>query len=206
MVKLLTFFWLFCYILVSVSQARGLDHADKQRAEAVLKKFYELQAAAGTFWQIGPRGEKAQGKFSLLRPGKMRFSYQGQPLEIISDGHSIAVHNRQLESWSLYRLDQTPLKFVLNQNINIKDLPIRNLETKGQQLTITLRDKNSRMGLLKLIFNRKTEQLEGWVAIDAQNLTTKVYLKTIQTNVVFSPDMFTIPYQDIAMQKGQRNP
>ena len=63
--------------------------------------------------QFGPRGEQTGGKFYIQRPGKIRFNYEAPSgFRVISDGKSVVIDNRKLNTMDLYPLSKTPLKLL----------------------------------------------------------------------------------------------
>ncbi|MDD9333234.1 MAG: outer-membrane lipoprotein carrier protein LolA, partial [Bartonella sp.] len=89
------------------------------RAQNIINHFAAIKTMTGDFVQFSPKGKMTRGTFYLERPGKIRFSYKGVPLQIISDGKSVGINNRALNTWSFYQLSQTPMKFLLGNVINL---------------------------------------------------------------------------------------
>ena len=81
----------------SSSPATAFD--DKQRAllDRISKYLSSIQTMEGNFVQIGPDGGRTQGTFYLQKPGRVRFEYNPpSPIDIISDGSSVVVRDRNL--------------------------------------------------------------------------------------------------------------
>jgi outer membrane lipoprotein-sorting protein len=89
-----------------------LDQRQVNSLERVTKFFNSTATLVGKFHQIGPDGSKTEGVFYMQRPGRVRFQYEEpSPIELVSDGSSIAVRNRTLATQDIYPLSQTPLRF-----------------------------------------------------------------------------------------------
>lgn len=74
---------------------------------------------SGDFVQSGPRVERNSGRFFLQRPGKIRFNYAGQSgISVIADGKSLVVYNKKLKTSRLYALSKTPLKLLLDDQVD----------------------------------------------------------------------------------------
>ncbi len=77
----------------------------QQRAlvDKVSAYLSSVHAMTGDFVQVGPDGSRANGKFYLQKPGKVRFEYDPpSPIEIIADGSSVVVRDRKLATQDLY--------------------------------------------------------------------------------------------------------
>ncbi|HEY1153041.1 MAG TPA: outer-membrane lipoprotein carrier protein LolA, partial [Pseudolabrys sp.] len=79
-----------------------------------------MQNLNGSFIQVGPDGKKSQGTFYIQKPGKVRFEYDPpSPMELIADGDSVVVRDRNLATQDVYPLSQTPLRFLLADRVNL---------------------------------------------------------------------------------------
>ncbi|MDP9096393.1 MAG: outer membrane lipoprotein carrier protein LolA, partial [Pseudomonadota bacterium] len=82
--------------------------------------FNDAATMIADFVQIGGDGRRSDGKLFLERPGHMRFAYAPPAtLDIVADGTSVAVIDRKLHTQDLYFIGQTPLKFLLSDNIDL---------------------------------------------------------------------------------------
>lgn len=207
-IKKMGYYFLFCILycyFFSVSAQAELSNQQKNLAKQILNDFFKVKKLTGNFTQISPKGQRSTGKFYIDRPNKMRFDYHDSSLEIVCDGKSIAVHNKNLNSWDLYRLDQTPLKFVLADHLSFSLNAITHLKKIDNDYVLGIKSKDMGIGNLQLSFQGDNHQLKGWIIVDQQNLRTKIYLNQQKQNIIFDKDMFLIPYQDIAMEKQIRH-
>src|ERR1700742_5148372 len=79
-----------------------------------------VQNLVGDFVQVGPAGRRSEGRIYLQKPGRVRFEYKPpSPIELVSDGSSVVVRDRKLETQDLYPLSQTPLRFLLADRIDL---------------------------------------------------------------------------------------
>ncbi len=84
-----------------------------------------VQVLTGNFVQIGPDGRRTTGHLFIQKPGKVRFEYDPpSPIDIIADGPSVVVRDRQLATQDLYPLSQTPLRFLLADHIDLLRTPM----------------------------------------------------------------------------------
>jgi len=170
-------------------------------AQKIADHFSKLRTMTGDFVQIGPRGERAEGTFYLERPGKIRFTYNNSPIRVISDGKSVVINNKKLDTWDLYQLKQTPMKVLLDDPIRLKADELVSYQQDGGVVAITIANTSLGGGKIRLIFDEASFDLLQWVLIDQQNLETTVQVKSMRSGVRFADGMFKIDYQRIAMRR-----
>ena len=166
---------------------QGISAAEAvRRANAWLESAQVLTA---DFVQIGPDGHRAEGKLTVERPGRMRFQFAPPDrLEIVADGRSVAVRDQKMDTQDLYLIAQTPLKFLLADNIDLaKDTQVLRVETNDNSVSILIDDKATLGGSARidLVFDPTTFVLKQWTVDDAQGYQTVVTL--------FNVDLATKP-------------
>lgn len=171
-----------------------LDRAEAiKRAEASLNSSPVLTA---DFVQMGGDGRRAEGKLFVHRAGRMRFEYaQPATMEIVADGVSVAVRDRKLNTQDLYFIGQTPLKFLLNEKIDLeKDVKLLDVVTDDSGTSISIEDKATFGGTskIKLIFDSKTFALKQWQVSDPQGYETLVSLFNMDRTRAPDPSLFKI--------------
>src|SRR4051812_4565559 len=78
------------------------DRAVVDRANAYLNG---LGTIAADFSQTAADGRRFSGRLFLQRPGKLRFEYDAPtPLEVVSDGNTVLVRDRKLNTSDAYPL------------------------------------------------------------------------------------------------------
>ncbi|ATU93527.1 outer membrane lipoprotein carrier protein LolA [Phyllobacterium zundukense] len=172
-------------------------------AQEIANKFSSVKTLTGDFVQFGPRGEQTEGTFYIERPGKIRFNYnKPSPIRVISDGDSVVINNRKLDTWDLYPLSKTPLKLLLSDQINLSGGRVKSVKQESDMTTIVLGDKSVfGNSTITMMFDPKSYDLRQWTITDAQGLDTTVMITNVRTGVRFAADMFKIDYTRIAMKK-----
>lgn len=170
-------------------------------AQKIADHFSSIRTMTGEFVQFGPKGDQQSGTFYLERPGKIRFNYENSPIRVISDGQSVVVNNRKLDTWDQYKLSTTPLKMLLDSRIDLSGGRLKQVRQEPDMITLVVGDR-SIFGDSKItmMFDPKTYDLKQWTITDAQNLDTTVMVFNVRTGVRFTDDMFKIDYQRIAMK------
>ena len=169
--------------------------ADKaiQRADTFLSSAPTM---VGDFVQTGADGRRAEGKIFVQKPGKLRFEYAAPAaLEVISDGTSVAVNDRKLKTQQTYAIGQTPLKFLLQDKIDLKsDTQILNVLNSPEATMILLDDRTTFGGTsrIRLIFDPVTFELRQWQVRDPQGYETLVTLYNVDLKQKPDPKLFKI--------------
>ena len=170
-------------------------------AQAVLTRangyFNDGATMIADFVQIGGDGRKSDGKLYVERPGRMRFEYAPPAtLEVVADGTSVAVIDRKLHTQDLYFIGQTPLKFLLNDNVDLnRDTKVTNVSGDGAGgASIEIEDKSTFGGTskLRLTFDLQPFTLRQWTVTDAQGYETVVSLSNIDLSTRPSDAYFKI--------------
>jgi outer membrane lipoprotein-sorting protein len=150
----------------------------------------------GDFVQIGPDGKRAEGKIFVQRPGRLRFEYSPpSTLEIVADGLSVAVHDRKTATKDIYFISQTPLKFLLKDQVDLnRDVKIIDVKSEPSAVTILVEDKATFGGTsqIKLVFDPVKFTLKQWQVTDPQGYETLVSLFNIDLTKKPDPNLFQI--------------
>jgi outer membrane lipoprotein-sorting protein len=150
----------------------------------------------GDFVQIGPDGKRSEGKIFVQRPGKLRFEYAPPAtLEIVADGLSVAVHDRKTATKDIYFISQTPLKFLLKDQVDLsRDGKIIDVKSEPGAVTILVEDKATFGGTsqIKLVFDPAKFTLKQWQVTDPQGYETLVSLFNIDLSKKPDPSLFQI--------------
>ncbi|MCW5681465.1 MAG: outer-membrane lipoprotein carrier protein LolA [Xanthobacteraceae bacterium] len=178
--------------------AGQFDEAQRASLEGVNKFFNSTMILSGKFHQVGPNGAKTEGQFYLQRPGRMRFQYDDpSPIELIADGSSLAVRDRNLATQDLYPIGQTPLRFLLAERIDLlKDSNVTAVFRDELFVTVVINEKSALAGThrLMLMFGAKDYQLKQWTVTDPQGLDTTVAIYDLNTKKRPDPSLFVIDY------------
>ncbi|MBA1155230.1 outer-membrane lipoprotein carrier protein LolA [Microvirga mediterraneensis] len=163
--------------------------------------FTNLTTLVADFTQVGGDGRRQGGTLYLQRPGKVRFEYDPPAtLQVIADGRSVAVRDRKLATQDLYSISQTPLKFLLREQVNLgRDIRIIGITNDGDSIRIGLEDSSTLGGTsrITLYFDPQVENLNQWRIIDAQGFQTVVVLNKAERDRRIDQDLFKIQYEAI---------
>jgi outer membrane lipoprotein-sorting protein len=161
--------------------------------------FNSVTTLVGKFVQVGPDGNKTEGQFYMQKPGKIRFEYDPpSPIELISDGDTVAVRDRKLATQDVYPLSQTPLKFLLSDKLDLmKDANVIGIYQDELFITVVIEEKNVLAGTnrLMIMFGKKDIQLKQWTVTDPQGYDTTVAVSDLDTSKKPDPKLFKINYE-----------
>ena len=180
-------------VFLSVAEAQASSGA----AQKIADHFSSIRTMSGDFIQFGPRGEQTGGKFFIARPGKIRFNYEApSAYRVISDGESVVIDNRKLNTMDLYPLSKTPLKLLLDERIDLSGNRVKSVKEEADLITIQLADKsvfgNSR---ITMMFDTKSYELRQWTITDAQGKDTTVLIDNVKQGVQLDASLFKIDYK-----------
>ena len=168
-------------------------------AEVVAKAngyFNPAQTRGSDFGHSGGDGRRTDGKLFVSKPGRMLFSYAAPAtLEIVADGTSVAVIDRKLHTQDLYFISQTPLKFLLNDHLDLSnDTKILDVSSDAQGASVVVEDKATFGGTsqIRLSFSRDPFTLKQWTVTDPQGFETVVSLSDIDLASKPDPELFHI--------------
>ena len=175
---------------------------DLDKVSAYLKSMHSME---GNFLQFDPSGAIDQGEFYIDKPGRMRFEYEPPaPILIVSDGSTVAVQNKRLNTLDRYPLWMTPLKLLLSDDVNLShNSLITDVIEQTGLLVVQARSERTRSRAdITLTFTWPELELRQWTVIDDQGLSTTVSLRDVKQNVTLSPALFVLPKKLAADDKG----
>jgi outer membrane lipoprotein-sorting protein len=184
----------------------SFDANQKAQAAKVSNYLSSLQTLVGNFVQVGPDGTKSKGDFVIQKPGKVRFAYDPPtPIDIIADGSSLAVRDRNLATQDIYPLSQTPLRFLLSDRIDLmKDTNVVNVTSNDLFVTVTIEEKRALIGTsrLMLMVGAKDGQLKQWTITDPQGYDTTVAVYNLDSTKKVDSSLFKIDFTNYQTPPG----
>ena len=164
---------------------------------SISAKLGAVRTMNGEFVQFGPAGGRTEGKFYLARPGKVLFKYDPpSPISVVADGKSVLVHDKRLETYDIWPLSKTPLKFLLDSTLDLASSErVESVTIEPDLIRIVIVD-DSRFGggKLTLFFDAATNELRQWTVTDEQGLETTVAIYNVEIGKKLSQKIFHIDY------------
>jgi outer membrane lipoprotein-sorting protein len=183
-------------------QPGNLSPVQKDALDGINKYFNGIRTLTGSFVQFGPEGQRTEGDFYLAKPGKIHFVYAAPAtLEVVSNGTDVVVRDRKNQTQDLYPLNQTPLRFLLADQIDLTtEANVTKVSVEPDLVTVVVQQKSALGdGKLALVFDRKTYELKQWTVTDSQGYDTSVAIYGVAANVVVDNDQFKI--NEIRLQR-----
>ncbi len=166
--------------------------------ERISNYLSNLRTLVGEFKQIAPDGKQSSGDFYLLKPGRVRFDYNPpSPIELIADGRSVVVRDRNLASQDVMAISQTPLRFLLADRIDLlRDTNVVAVYGDNVFSTVVIEERQIVRGTYRvmLMFDARTMELRQWVVTDPQGRDTTVVVYNLDTVTKPDPELFKIDY------------
>jgi outer membrane lipoprotein-sorting protein len=184
----------------------SFDANQKAQAAKVSAYLSSLQTLVGNFVQVAPDGSKTKGDFYIQKPGKVRFEYDPpSPIELIADGSSLAVRDRNLATQDIYPLSQTPLRYLLSDRIDLlKDTNVVSVTSDDLYISVTIEEKQAVIGTsrLMLMVGVKDGQLKQWTVTDPQGYDTTVAVYNLDSTKKVDPNLFKIDFTKYPSSPG----
>jgi outer membrane lipoprotein-sorting protein len=172
------------------------DGSQRALVDRVSAYLSSVQTLIGDFVQIGPDGGRTVGKVYIQKPGRVRFEYQPpSAINVIADGSVVVVRDRRLATQDLYPLSQTPLRFLLADQIDLaRDANLVSVSRDTSFVTVTIEERQLLVGTnrLMLMFNAKDMALRQWTVTDPQGYDTTVAIYNLDTTHKPDPGLFNI--------------
>ena len=188
----------FAALLGRPGSTTALSPEQRSIVERVNNYLSNMQVLSGKFVQVAPDGRRTQGEFYISKPGRVRFEYDDpSPIELIADGQSVVVRDRNLATQDVYPLSQTPLRFLLADHVDLmKDTSLVAVYADDVFITVVVEEKNTLVGTsrLMIMFSAKDMQLKQWTVTDPQGYDTTVAVYNLNTTQRPDPNMFKIDY------------
>lgn len=171
------------------------DREDLKRAEDYLN---QIGTVHGRFVQITSTGHFSEGDIYLRRPGELRFEYDAPvPLLLISDGHTMVMYDKSIESASQLPLSQSPLWFLTRDPIDLTDTVEILAVERGQGALLVSMLGGSALGKAQvdLLFSDSPLELRRWSVVDEQGYIIQVSLVDTQFDIALEDSLFQ--YRDL---------
>ena len=175
-----------------------LDPQQRAIIDRVNAYLSNTQMLSGKFIQVAPDGRRSQGDFYMSKPGKVRFEYDDpSPMEIVADGESVVVRDRNLATQDVYPLSQTPLRFLLSDRVDLmKDTHLVAVYADEVFITAVVEERNGIVGTSKMMimFSAQDMSLKQWIITDPQGFETTVAVYDLDSKRRPDPSIFRIDY------------
>ncbi len=139
-----------------------------------------LQTAQGGFTQINADGTLSTGQIYIKRPGRIRFEYNAPDNSLVmAGGGQVAIFDpRSNNGPDRYPLNQTPLKIILERNVDFGAARMVTGHTSdGTTTTVTAQDPDHpEYGNIQMVFTANPVELRQWIVTDDVGSQTTVIL------------------------------
>lgn len=176
--------------------------ATADRLHAVESYLNDITSLKARFVQQAPDGSLSRGVMYILRPGHVRFQYDGDvPVLIVGDGKTLNLIDYEVGQVTRWPIEDTPLNYLVGGNISFADRDIVVAAGPGvlaNMISVTAEDpKRPDHGTITLVFSSTPGdgapklQLRAWQVIDAQGGMTTVTLFDTEVNPKVSDALWT---------------
>lgn len=173
--------------------------------KSIEDKLNSITTLQADFVQEDSKNKLLKGTFYLLRPGKLKFSYEEpSPFLLIADGDSLIYEDHITQKTSYFPLTAGPATLLLQKEIRLsKKYRVLKIWTEGDLLKVALEGEEGFQGIL--YFDPSSLDLRGWETLDVQGNRIKIFLKNVKFNGKLSPTLFAYRQKPRWQAARQRN-
>lgn len=185
----------FIAAMASFTPALALSQQDKDDLVRVQTYLNGIKTLTGSFSQITNQGAFSQGKFSIKKPGRLRFEYSPpEHISIVADGFRVAVTNTELNTQQAIPISETPLGLLLDDDLDlVNDVEVTSVTRRPGQLTIVAKQTSGiAAGEVTMIFSDPGLELRHWITTDAQGMQVTVAVSDLRRDVDVPSSLFHI--------------
>jgi outer membrane lipoprotein-sorting protein len=179
--------------------APAAPETPQQLTEKINRGLNGMSTLVADFTQINADGRRRAGKLYVSRPGRLRFDYNPpSQIEIVSDGKSVAVIDKKVPQQDIYGINQTPLKFLVRERIDIsKDTKVLSVRRDKDEVILDIEDSNTLAGTskIRIHFNGESFLIRRWTVTDPRGVPTTIQLANLNTRSAPDRQLFQINYQ-----------
>ena len=167
-------------LIASLSFAAIPAMAQQLSLNQISQYMNGLQTAQGGFTQINADGTLSTGQIYIKRPGRIRFEYNApdNSLVMAGGGQGAIFDPKSNNGPDRYPLNQTPLKIILERNVNFGQARMVTGHTSdGTTTTVTAQDPDHpEYGNIQMVFTANPTELRQWIVTDDVGSQTTVIL------------------------------
>jgi len=188
----------FCLSLSQTALAQSQTTQEQVTAflNQVEAQIEKITTARGRFMQISDSGQIVRGHIPIPRPRRTRLDYdEPSPALLVADGRFIGTYNTKDETSAHRQINQTPLKFLLNEDPDLANgVKVLKIERVAESVLVTIQDRRSpNQGQLILVLDTRTLELRAWQVIDDKGERTTVRLESMTYGVPLANALFERP-------------
>ncbi len=189
--------------LLPLAAAMPAQAQDQRTLTEVSKYLNQLRSVRGRFTQVNSDGSRSAGQVYMVRPGLMRFEYDGGVALVIADGINIGVFDSKSNARAQkYLLSQTPLRLLLQADVDLTDPGVaRSTSNDGTHTSVVIVDpKRPNDGDMTLVFSNRPPALTRWTVREKTGERTTVILDSLEKVSGLNRRLFNIEWEQLQRQ------
>jgi len=177
---LITFVLLNCY-----------DPVFSSTKEKIISQMQLIDNLSFNFIQI-INNKSENGECIIEYPKKIWCEYNNLNKKIIvSNGKSLVVKSRNSGSYYIYRLQKTPLEYLLNKEYLVSKINVLELgETDNKYFNFKIIENNNE---IKIFFDKNSLMLAGWQTEDIYQNLAITFISSVKINQKINNRLFILP-------------
>ena len=139
--------------------------------------------------KIGKKIEK--GECIIAYPKKIFCKYDDRYNKIlVSNGNSLVINSDRTNQYQRYKLDKTPLNFILDKNFLINKMKnSKNLSNSSENYSFKVFHEET---TIIIHFDKNTLNINGWTTKDIYQNKVETKISNIKNNLMINNNIFKI--------------
>jgi outer membrane lipoprotein-sorting protein len=182
----------FLFVFITIINICFISNA--KTIEDVENYLNDIKTFRANFLQLDSLGNITEGKILISKPGKFKWDYSSQPIQIISDGKTIVFYDKELEQSSFLDIEDSIASLLAEADINLKkDLNILEFITNESGTFITVSKPNKKdVKQMKLYFQHDSFKITKIDVLDYNNNKIEINFFDIEINNKIANSEFII--------------
>lgn len=189
------FILLIIFFSLSVKADENILSQNKRDLAKIESYLNNIKYFSSQFLQDSQSsGEMAEGKFYLLRPGRMRLEYNHpNKLLLITNKGVTTYYDIELDEISNIRTKSTPIHFLMKEKFDFanEDIKITDFQKNSEELRLSLIERdNKEQGSLTFVFQDNPIQLKSITLTNELNQVITAHFFNVKINKRLSKKLF----------------
>ncbi|MDC0857137.1 outer-membrane lipoprotein carrier protein LolA [Rickettsiales bacterium] len=182
------------YLIVLISIITFTFKLSAKNIDDVESYLNNINSFTANFLQLDSSGSLVEGKILISKPGKFKWDYTSQPIQIVSDGKTIIFYDKELEQSSFLDVEDSIASLLAEANIDLDmDLNIIEFITNENGTYITLSKPNKKdVKEMRLYFEHDPFAITKIDVLDYNNNNIEINFFDIEINNKISNSEFII--------------
>ncbi|MBT4921446.1 MAG: hypothetical protein HON23_00335 [Rickettsiales bacterium] len=165
-----------------------------KEVEEIEQYLNNIKTFKAGFLQLDSSDNLVEGVIMISKPGKFKWDYKSQPIQIISDGKTVIFYDKELKQSSFLEVKDSIASLLAEENLVIKrDLNILDFKTDENGTILTIEKPNKKdVKEMSLYFKHEPFTIKRIDVLDYNNNKIEINLFDLVINEKIPSSEFVI--------------